>query len=81
MKVIYVGLDLDDTHYHGSTLDKDTGDVITFQCRPTLAGLLKQLAKLSNTFPGFDKLTQPDGTKRGPLFTPQPCSIRRTHSS
>jgi transposase len=51
MKVIYVGLDVDDTQYHGSALDKDTGEVITFQCRPTLAGLLKQLAKLTSAFP------------------------------
>jgi hypothetical protein len=41
--LIYVGLDVDDTQYHGSVLNKDTGEVITFQCRPTLAGLLKQL--------------------------------------
>ena len=32
MNVIYVGLDVDDTQYHGSALNKDTGDVITFQC-------------------------------------------------
>ncbi len=49
-KVIYVGLDVDDTQYHGSALDKDTGEVITFQCRPTLAGLLQQLAKLNRAF-------------------------------
>ena len=52
MNVIYVGLDVDDTQYHGSALNKHTGEVITFQCRPTLAGLLKQLAKLANAFPG-----------------------------
>jgi hypothetical protein len=51
MNVIYVGLDVDDTQYHGSALNKHTGEVITFQCRPTLAGLLKQLAKLTNAFP------------------------------
>ena len=49
-KVIYVGLDVDDTQYHGSALDKDTGEVITFQCRPTLAGLSQQLAKLERAF-------------------------------
>ena len=36
-KVIYVGLDVDDTQYHGSALDKDTGEVTTFQCRRTAA--------------------------------------------
>jgi transposase len=52
MNVIYVGLDVDDTQYHGSALNKDTGEVITFQCRPTLAGLVKQLAKIDQAFPG-----------------------------
>jgi hypothetical protein len=51
MNVIYIGLDVDDTQYHGSALNKDTGEVITLQCRPTLAGLLKQLAKLDHAFP------------------------------
>ena len=49
-KVIYVGLDVDDTQHHGSALDKDTGEVITFQCRPTLAGLSQQLVKLNRAF-------------------------------
>jgi transposase len=52
MIVIYVGLDIDDTQYHGSALNKHTGEVITFQCRPTLTGLLKQTAKLDHAFPG-----------------------------
>lgn len=34
--IIYVGLDVDDAQYHGSALDKNTGEVITFKCRPTL---------------------------------------------
>ena len=38
--IIYVGLDVDDTQYHGSALDKNTREVITFKCRPTLKGLL-----------------------------------------
>jgi hypothetical protein len=33
--VIYIGHDVDDTQYHGSALNKDTGEVITFQ--PDLA--------------------------------------------
>jgi len=51
-KIIYVGLDVDDTQYHGSVLDKNTGEVITFKCRPTLKGLLSQLDKLHKYFPG-----------------------------
>ena len=49
--IIYVGLDVDDTQYHGSALDKNTGEVITFKCRPTLKGLLNQLDKLHKCFP------------------------------
>ena len=50
--IIHVGLDVDDTQYHGSALDKNTGEVIEFKCRPTLKGLLGQLKKLSQYFPG-----------------------------
>jgi hypothetical protein len=50
--IVYVGLDVDDTQYHGSALDKNTGEAIDFKCRPTLKGLLGQLAKLRKHFPG-----------------------------
>jgi len=30
--IIFVGLDVDDTQYHGSALDKNTGEIITFKC-------------------------------------------------
>ena len=30
---IYVGLDVDDTLYHGSAFDQHTGAVINFHCR------------------------------------------------
>ena len=40
--IIYIGLDVDDTQYHGSAFNKDTGEVIDFKCRPTLRGLLQQ---------------------------------------
>jgi len=49
--IIHVGLDVDDTQYHGSALDKRTGEVIDFKCRPTLKGLLSQLEKLDRHFP------------------------------
>ncbi len=48
--IIYVGLDVDDTQYHGSALDKNSGEVIDFKCRPTLKGLLSQLEKLGKLF-------------------------------
>jgi transposase len=50
--IVYVGLDVDDTQYHGSALNKNTGEVIDFKCRPTLKGLLGQLEKLRKHFPG-----------------------------
>jgi len=34
--VVYVGIDVDDIQYHGSALDRQTGEVLSFQCRPTL---------------------------------------------
>jgi hypothetical protein len=48
---IYVGLDVDDTQYHGTALDKNSGEVIDFKCWPTLEGLLGQLDKLGRYFP------------------------------
>jgi transposase len=50
--IIHVGLDVDDTQYHGSALDKHTGEVIDFRCRPTFKGLLDQLKKLGKHFSG-----------------------------
>ena len=49
---IYVGLDVDDTRYHGSALDTTTGEGLDFTCRPTLKGLLRQLEKLGQHFSG-----------------------------
>ena len=40
--ILYVGLDVDDTQYHGSAFNKDTGEVCDFKCRPTLARILHQ---------------------------------------
>ena len=45
--IIHVGLDVDDTRYHGSALNKNTGEVMDFQWRPTLKGLIAQLDKLA----------------------------------
>jgi len=44
--ILYVGLDVDDTQYHGSALNKDTPEALDFKCRPTLKGLLNQLHKV-----------------------------------
>ena len=49
--ILYVGLDVDNTQYHGSAFDQHTGAGLDFQCRPTLKGLLRQLEKLRQHFP------------------------------
>ena len=49
--IIYVGLDVGASQYHGSTFNKDTGEVFDFQCRPTLKGLLVQRNKMARRFP------------------------------
>ena len=33
--ILHVGLDVDDTQYHGSAFNQETGEVIDFRCRPT----------------------------------------------
>ena len=50
--ILHVGLDVDDTQYHGSAFNKESGEVIDFRCRPTLKGLLTQLDKLQHHFRG-----------------------------
>lgn len=49
--VIYVGLDVYDTQYHGAAFDKRSGETISFKCRPTMKGLIRQLEKLPSCFP------------------------------
>ena len=44
--VIYVGIDVDDVHYHGCAVDPRTGEALDFQCRPTLKGLVRQLENI-----------------------------------
>ncbi len=50
-KIVYVGLDVDDTQYHGSAFSKQTGELFSFHCRPTLKALLGQLSKVHKHFP------------------------------
>ncbi len=50
--ILYVGLDVDDTQYHGAAFNKETGEVIDFKCRPTLKGLLQQLDRMAQHFKG-----------------------------
>jgi len=48
--IVYVGIDVDDTRYHGCALNQRTGEVLDFKCRPTLKGLVGQLEKLREYF-------------------------------
>jgi len=50
--IIHIGLDVDDTQYHGSAFNKYTGEVIDFKSRPTLKGLLQQLDRMARHFSG-----------------------------
>lgn len=52
--VVYVGIDVDDVQYHGSVLDRQTAEVLDFQCRPTLKGLIGQLDKVRKHFGGIE---------------------------
>jgi len=52
--VVYVGIDVDDVQYHGSALDRQTGEVLSFQCRPTLKGLIGQLDNVRKHFGGIE---------------------------
>ncbi len=51
-KEVSVGIDVDDVQYHGSALDRQTGEVLSFQCRPTLKGLVGQLENVRKYFGG-----------------------------
>jgi len=48
--IIHIGLDVDDTQYHGAAFNKATGEVVDFKCRPTLKGLLQQLDRMARHF-------------------------------
>jgi hypothetical protein len=50
--ILHIGLDVDDTQYHGSAFNKDTGEVVDFKSRPTLKGLLQQLGRMARHFKG-----------------------------
>ena len=52
--IIHIGLDVDDTQYHGATFNKATGEVVDFKCRPTLKGLLQQLDRMERHFKGHE---------------------------
>ena len=48
--IVYVGVDVDDTSFHGSAFFKETGEILEFKCRPTINGLEGRLAELKRKF-------------------------------
>ena len=50
--IIHIGLDVDDKQYHGSALNHSAGEILDYKCRPNLKGLLDQLDRLHQYFPG-----------------------------
>jgi len=49
--IIHIGLDVDNTQFHGSALNESTGEIFNFKSRPTLKGILGQLDKLHKYYP------------------------------
>lgn len=49
-KIVCVGIDVDDVHYHGCALDQRSGEMLDFHCRPTLKGLVGQLERVRGQF-------------------------------
>jgi transposase len=44
--LIYIGLDVDDNLFHASAFNKDTGELVNFVCKPTIAALTLKLETL-----------------------------------
>ena len=46
--MLYVGLDVDDTAFHGCALISKGGEIIDFRCRPNVDGLVKKLQEIAS---------------------------------
>ncbi len=44
--IIHIGLDVDDTQYHGAAFNKETGEVIDFKSQPSPSRSAGKLATL-----------------------------------
>ena len=51
-KLIHIGLDVDDTQYHGAAFDKESGEIVSFKCRPTISSPLSALSSCACTLTG-----------------------------
>ncbi len=45
-KIVYVGLDVDDTAFHGKSIVLETGEFFEFQCKPDAGVLCKKLHEI-----------------------------------
>jgi len=44
-KILFVGVDVDDTAFHGAGLDHSTGEYFEFKCKPNFGSLMQKLEK------------------------------------
>jgi transposase len=51
-KILHVGLDVDDTAFHGCALLSQEGELIEFRCRPNVDGLVKKFKEISGRAEG-----------------------------
>ena len=61
---IYVGIDVDDVRYHVSALNPSTGEMLDFDCRPTLKGLVDDQAAILDSL----NVTKPTDSKQMKLL-------------
>jgi transposase len=50
--ILCVGLDVDDTAFHGCALIAKAGEILEFRCRPNIEGLIKKLQEIGNHHSG-----------------------------
>ena len=53
--IIHIGLDVDDTQYHGAAFNKETGEVIEF-CDPRIHDIIRTASELNNFKPLYHSL-------------------------
>jgi transposase len=52
--LLHIGLDVDDSAFHGCALISKAGEILEFRCRPNIDGLVKKLREISDLHPGRD---------------------------
>lgn len=46
--LLFIGHNVDNTHFNGCTVEPSSGELLPFKCRPILKGLRKQVSKLND---------------------------------